>query len=97
MISASEMILVALRVENYRPKNDAVKYEWHRVSGGRPDTIIFSYTSSDFPENPNWTTYWSFDSTYVGHFSWKIDLPGHYYVILTTPWGDARIDFAVVD
>jgi hypothetical protein len=35
--------------------------------------------------------------SFIGHFSWEVNAPGPYYLVVTTPSGQATIDFAVAE
>lgn len=81
VISDSEMVLVGLNVS---PAAGTMRFEWHKAVAG--DNVVFTFTSS-----PSAT--WAY--AYIGHFSWEINEPGPYYVLVDTPWGGARLDFLV--
>lgn len=98
--SASEMVMCQLREENYVPKGDRTFFEWHKAAGIHSvDTIIYSGYGPEAQEDPSWASYWSYDFSFIGHFSWEINEPGYYYVIIKADGGrgNARIDFQVVD
>ena len=100
ILSASEVVMCQLREENYYPKGDKTIFEWHKAAGlHNTDKIIYSGTGPDFYEDPTWVYYWSFDFSFIGHFTWEINEPGYYYVIIKADGGrgNARIDFQVVD
>lgn len=98
--SASEVVMCQLREENYSPRNDKTIFEWHKAAGiHNADKILYTGTGPEFAEDPNWTFFYSFDFSIIGHFSWEINEPGYYYVIIKADGGrgNARIDFQVVD
>jgi len=100
ILSASEVVMCQLREENYYPKGDKTIFEWHKAAGiHNTDKIIYSGTGPDFYEDPTWVYYWSFDFSFIGHFTWEINEPGYYYVIIKADGGrgNARIDFQVID
>ena len=83
IVSESEMVLVGL---NTSPATGTVTFQWHKAVS--QDVIISTY--SGLPSHV--VTY-----AYIGHFGWEINEPGSYYVVVGTPWGDARLDFLVTN
>lgn len=81
VISASEMVLVGL---NASPATGLMTFEWHRAI--TQDVVISTFSGS-----PGYA--WTF--SYIGHFSWEMNAPGSYYVVVGSPWGSARLDFLV--
>lgn len=98
--SASEVVMCQLREDNYSPRSDRTYFEWHKAAGiHNADKIIYSGYGPEFVEDPNWTFFYSFDFSIIGHFTWEINEPGYYYVIIKADGGrgNARIDFQVID
>jgi hypothetical protein len=84
IISASEMLFSSI---DFSPGTSAVRFDWHRAVG--PDTVVYSSTLG------SGAYVWAY--AFIGHFSWEVNAPGPYYVVVTTPSGVATIDFAVTD
>ena len=82
VVSPSEMIYVAFSVSGLGP----LSMQWHRAIGR--DTIIETSTSSSDTDR---------FTSWAGHFDSQITQPGTYYVVVITPWGNARLDFLVTD
>ncbi len=80
VISESEMVLVGLSTSATGP----MTFQWHKAVN--QDTVIYTYTGA--------ATY-SWNISYVGHFSWEMSEPGRYYLVVNTPWGGAELDFLV--
>lgn len=100
ILSASEVVMCQLREENYSPRGDKTVFEWHKAAGiHNSDKILYTGTGPDYYEDPSWTHFYSFDFSFIGHFSWEINEPGYYYVIVKADGGrgNARIDFQVID
>jgi len=82
VVSASEMILVGL---SSSPVAGAKTFRWYKAS---TNSVIYSFVgSADFT--------WAY--SYIGRFGWEINEAGAYFIVIDTPWGDARLDFAVTN
>jgi hypothetical protein len=78
--SPSEMLLVGI---NISPASAVMRFEWHKAVG--QDSVIYAFTTASF--------IWAY--SFIGHFSWEINEPGLYYLLIDTPSGSARMDFAI--
>ncbi|HYM24584.1 MAG TPA: carboxypeptidase regulatory-like domain-containing protein [Vicinamibacterales bacterium] len=81
MISDSEMLLVGLNVS---PASTAMSFEFHKAAN--QDTVVYTFA-------PSQPLVWGY--AFIGHFSWEINEPGSYYVIVGSSSGSARLDFLV--
>jgi hypothetical protein len=79
--SASEMLFVGVNVS---PASTVMRFEWHKAVA--QDSVIYTFTTSS-------AFAWAY--SFIGHFSWEINEPGAYYLLIDTPSGGARIDFAI--
>lgn len=84
VISASEMLLVGV---NFSPAHEAVTFQWHKAV--RQDTVLYTYSTGSGSYS------WAY--SFIGHFSWEINEPGAYYLVVDTSAGSARIDFSIND
>ncbi len=96
-ISPSEMVMCYIRADNYDPKDDSIIFRWYKNAKSGDSKLIAETTTPDYKEDPSWTWYYSWDYSFVGHFDWEINEPGSYSCHIITKWGDAWIDFNVID
>jgi Carboxypeptidase regulatory-like domain len=83
ILSKSEMVLVGLKTS---PATGTVTFQWHKAVN--QDVIISTYSGL-----PSYLVTYS----YIGRFTWEIAEAGSYYVVVGTPWGEARLDFLVTN
>ena len=90
-ISPSEMCYAFLQLNNY-PGSGTITQNWGENTG-RGTFVSFS---NSIPARSG-SYWWSYVWSYIGHFSWEINRPGSYYIDFLTTWGNANIEFTVVD
>ncbi len=83
IVSDSEMMIAGL---NTSPSAGVMRFEWHKAV--TTDTVIFTFASQP-------TSTWAY--SYIGRFSWEVNEPGHYYLLIDSNWGRARLDFQVTN
>lgn len=86
-ISPSEMTMCILQFYGNLP-SITVRATWRNIDTGKVlyDATVITPALTD-------PYVWSF----VGHFDWEIDRAGNYQVYIETGYGNAQIDFTVVD
>jgi hypothetical protein len=89
------MILAAVRIIDYSPTSGTMRFEWHKAVG--PDIVVYTYNRTVPPPSPTLKTWWTWGLATIGHFPWEISEPGAYYLVISTTWGDARLDFEVTN
>jgi hypothetical protein len=92
-ISSSEMTYIQITLNNYHG-GGTVTQTWKNRDTGQ---ILASFTYTVNSPNPEWTWWYWYGWSYIGHFSWEILLPGNYQCTIDTSWGNAIIDFVVVN
>lgn len=94
-ISPGEMVYGYIKLNNYNnPNFGTVVHTWFNKETNQ---TLFTTPYSVPAPNPSWTEWWWYSWSICGHFSWEINSPGSYQLLLQTTWGDAKIDFTVVD
>lgn len=95
-ISPSEMVLTYFNLDNYsNPSSGSVRLYW--INKANPDVSLHEGIWTVPSPNPEWTYWWYRGWSFIGRFDWEIKLPGEYQCGIQTSWGDAIIDFTVVD
>lgn len=94
-ISSSEMCYVFLQLNNYSGSG-TISTTWkNKDTGGTFASMSWSIPACG--GNCGWTWWYQWIWEYVGHFSWEINRTGNYQCLITTSWGNAVIDFVVID
>ncbi|MDD3813226.1 MAG: Ig-like domain-containing protein, partial [Desulfocapsaceae bacterium] len=94
-ISPSEMAYIFLQLNNYIGSG-TIDIVWRNKDTG---TQFFPFSWNVPACGGNCTNmYWYvWVWAFVGHFDWEINVPGNYQVIINTTWGNATVDFTVID
>lgn len=96
-ISESEMAIIYIRMDNYpKTTSDMVTFIWYREVTPGNWVSFATLNGTDSHEEPYWEYWYSWDYSFVGHFSWEINQPGNYAVEIKTGFGDAWYNFTVI-
>lgn len=97
-ISTSEMVMLRIKMTDYSPKNDSGIYTLYRINEfGQMTQLGEKVITPDFQEDPNWTTYFSYDYAFFGHFDHEINQAGNYAIEAVYPQGTVRWEFRVTN
>lgn len=101
VISASEMVMAYLYLQNWKnPSSGTVTMTWKNKDTG---ATLYTFQWNVGAPDPSWSYWWENMWSFIGHYDAsvlghnEINQPGNYQCIISTPWGNAAIDFTVID